>query len=201
MKKLILSFLLACTTLSFSNEMKEYDGKGGGFSGDIQLKVVTDGEKIEDIKLYEKNAKNHPEWQIEQIKNSIKEFGYNDPIAIDENNIIVEGHGRYIALKELGYEQIEVLKLSHMSNEQKKAYIIAHNKTCMNTGFNLETLEEELKSISELDLTLTGFTEFEIEDMLNIKNSDIDIDSILSDIEIEKKEKEPKRCPHCGGEL
>lgn len=163
----------------------------------FELKIV----KIEDIKLYEKNAKNHPEWQIEQIKNSIKEFGYNDPIAIDENNIIVEGHGRYIALKELGYEQIEVLKLSHMSNEQKKAYIIAHNKTCMNTGFNLETLEEELKSISELDLTPTGFTEFEIEDMLNIKNSDIDIDSVLSDIEIEKKEKEPKRCPHCGGEL
>lgn len=163
----------------------------------FELKIV----KIEDIKLYEKNAKNHPEWQIEQIKNSIKEFGYNDPIAIDENNIIVEGHGRYIALKELGYEQIEVLKLSHMSSKQKKAYIIAHNKTCMNTGFNLEILEEELKSISELDLTLTGFTEFEIEDMLNIKNNDIDIDSVLSDIEIEKKEKEPKRCPHCGGEL
>lgn len=163
----------------------------------FELKMI----KIEDIKLYEKNAKNHPEWQIEQIKNSIKEFGYNDPIAIDENNIIVEGHGRYIALKELGYKEIEVLKLSHMSNEQKKAYIIAHNKTCMNTGFNLEMLEEELQSISELDLTLTGFTEFEIEDMLNIKNNDINIDSVLSDIEIEKKEKEPKRCPHCGGEL
>lgn len=163
----------------------------------FELKMI----KTEDIKLYEKNAKNHPEWQIEQIKNSIKEFGYNDPIAIDENNIIVEGHGRYIALKELGYKEIEVLKLSHMSNEQKKAYIIAHNKTCMNTGFNLEMLEEELQSISELDLTLTGFTEFEIEDMLNIKNNDINIDSVLSDIEIEKKEKEPKRCPHCGGEL
>lgn len=163
----------------------------------FELKIV----KIEDIKLYEKNAKNHPEWQIEQIKNSIKEFGYNDPIAIDENNIIVEGHGRYIALKELGYEQIEVLKLSHMSDEQKKAYIIAHNKTCMNTGFNLEILEEELKNISELDLTLTGFNEFEIEDILNIKSNDINIDSVLSDIEIEKKEKEPKRCPHCGGEL
>lgn len=163
----------------------------------FELKIV----KIEDIKLYEKNAKNHPEWQIEQIKNSIKEFGYNDPIAIDENNIIVEGHGRYIALKELGYKEIEVLKLSHMNNEQKKAYIIAHNKTCMNTGFNLEMLEEELQSISELDLTLTGFTEFEIEDILNLKSNDINIDSVLSDIEIEKKEKEPKRCPHCGGEL
>lgn len=157
--------------------------------------------KLTDIKLYENNSKNHPEWQIEQIKNSIQEFGYNDPIAIDENNVIVEGHGRYLALKELGYEEIEILKLSHMSIEQKKAYIIAHNKTCMNTGFNLEMLEEELKSISQLDLKLTGFTEFEIEDILNIEKNDIDIDSVLSDIEIEKKEKEPKRCPHCGGEL
>lgn len=59
MKKLILSFLLACTTLSFSNEMKEYDGKGGGFSGDIQLKVVTDGEKIEDIKLVSDKETSH----------------------------------------------------------------------------------------------------------------------------------------------
>lgn len=157
--------------------------------------------KLTDIKLYENNSKNHPEWQIEQIKNSIQEFGYNDPIAIDENNVIVEGHGRYLALKELGYEEIEILKLSHMSIEQKKAYIIAHNKTCMNTGFNLEMLEEEFKSISQLDLKLTGFTEFEIEDILNIEKNDIDIDSVLSDIEIEKKEKEPKRCPHCGGEL
>ncbi|MBM6874276.1 ParB/Srx family N-terminal domain-containing protein [Fusobacterium mortiferum] len=156
--------------------------------------------KIGEIKLYEKNAKNHPDWQVEQIKNSIKEFGYNDPIAIDDNNVIVEGHGRYLALKEIGYDEIEVLRLSHMNEDQKKAYIIAHNKTCMNTGFNLEMLEEELKSIAELDLTLTGFTEFEIDDMLGIKN-DINIDSVLSDIEIEKKEKEPKVCPHCGGEL
>lgn len=59
MKKLILSFLLACTTLSFSNEMKGYDGKGGGFSGDIQLKVVIDGEKIEDIKLVSDKETSH----------------------------------------------------------------------------------------------------------------------------------------------
>ena len=55
--------------------------------------------KIKEIKLYENNAKIHPEWQVEQIKNSIIEFGFNDPIAIDENNIIIEGHGRYQELQ------------------------------------------------------------------------------------------------------
>ena len=78
---------------------------------------------INTIKPYEKNAKRHPKKQIEQIKKSIQEFGFNDPIAIDENNIIIEGHGRYEALKELDYKDVECIRLSHLTEEQKKAYI------------------------------------------------------------------------------
>ena len=84
--------------------------------------------KIEDIKAYENNAKLHPAEQIEQIKKSILEFGNNDPIAIDEKNMIIEGHGRFLALKELGYKEVEVIKLLHLTEEQKKAYILVHNK-------------------------------------------------------------------------
>ena len=64
--------------------------------------------KISDLIEYENNAKLHPREQIEQIKKSIQEFGNNDPIAIDENNVIIEGHGRYKALQELGYDEVEV---------------------------------------------------------------------------------------------
>nr|DAT62276.1 MAG TPA: ParB protein [Caudoviricetes sp.] len=102
---------------------------------------------ISEITEYENNAKLHPREQIEQIKKSIQEFGNNDPIAIDENNVIIEGHGRYKALQELGYDEIEVIRLSHMDDEQKRAYILAHNKLTMNSGFDIELLNSELESI------------------------------------------------------
>ena len=70
--------------------------------------------KISDLLEYKYNAKEHPEWQIEQIVNSIKKFGFNDPIAIDENNTIIEGHGRLYALQELGYDEVDCIRLSHL---------------------------------------------------------------------------------------
>ena len=123
---------------------------------------------INDITMYENNAKEHPEWQIEQIKKSIQEFGFNDPIAIDEKGIIIEGHGRYLALKELGYTEIEVIRLNHLSEEQKVAYSIAHNKLTMNTDFDLETLKYEINKLQneEFDLSLLGFENIELEEIL-----------------------------------
>lgn len=113
--------------------------------------------RIEDIRPYENNAKLHPPSQIEQIKKSILEFGNNDPIAIDENNIIIEGHGRYQALKELGYKEVEIIRLKHLSEEQKRAYILVHNKLTMNTGFDLDILSEELNKIKSIDLGCFNF--------------------------------------------
>lgn len=77
------------------------------------------------IHPYAHNAKKHPNYQIEQIKASIQQFGNNDPIAIDENHVIIEGHGRYLALKALGYQEVPVIKLCHLSEDQKRAYILA----------------------------------------------------------------------------
>ncbi|MGL5051394.1 MAG: ParB/Srx family N-terminal domain-containing protein, partial [Fusobacteriaceae bacterium] len=138
--------------------------------------------KLSEITPYINNAKEHPQEQIDQIKGSIKEFGFNDPLAVDENNMIIEGHGRYIALQQLGVEEVEVIRLDHLNEIQKKQYIIAHNKLTMNTGFNLEKLKLELKSIeiNEKDLSLTGF---EIEELkeLNIGSLEVEIDEFKED--------------------
>lgn len=118
---------------------------------------------ISEITEYENNAKLHPCEQIEQIKKSIQEFGNNDPIAIDKNNVIIEGHGRYKALQELGYDEVEVIRLSHMDDEQKRAYILAHNKLTMNSGFDIELLNSELESIVNIDMEDFGFDYYEPE--------------------------------------
>ena len=154
--------------------------------------------KIEEIKLYENNAKIHPEWQVEQIKKSIQEFGFNDPIAIDEKGIIIEGHGRFLALKDLGYTEIEVIRLNHLTEEQKVAYAIAHNKLTMNTDFDIEKLRIELSKLEEssFDLSVLGFENIELEEIM-----EVDAEKVL---EIEEEETENERtrhkliCPHCG---
>ncbi len=119
---------------------------------------------VEEIKPYENNAKLYPPEQIDQIKKSIEEFGNNDPIAIDENNVIIEGHGRYEALKQLGFNEVEIIRLTHLNEQQKKAYILAHNKLTMNTGFDFDTLNLELDSIVDFDMSDFGFEKLDFID-------------------------------------
>lgn len=132
---------------------------------------------IEKIKMYENNAKEHPEWQVEEIVKSISAFGYKDPIALDENDIIIEGHGRYLALKQLNFKEIEILRITDLTEEQKAAYAIAHNKLTMNTDFDFETLKYELNKLelAVFDLKILGFEETELEKILEELNEEIPI--------------------------
>lgn len=133
---------------------------------------------IDDLIPYENNAKLHPKEQIEQIKKSIQEFGNNDPIAVDENNIIIEGHGRYEALKELGYKTVDVIQLKHLNEEQKRAYMLVHNKLTMNSDFDLDLLTEELADIVNIDMSEFDFNLdiFEDEEEKEVEEDDFEIE-------------------------
>lgn len=122
----------------------------------------TEKVRIDRIRPYKNNAKIHTKDQVEQIAQSILEFGYNDPIAIDEDNVIIEGHGRWQALKQLAatnpaFKTIDVIRLGHLSDEQKKAYILAHNQLTLNTGYDEGILNMELGSIIDIDMGQFGF--------------------------------------------
>lgn len=131
---------------------------------------------IEKIKPYEKNAKLHPKEQIEQIKKSIQQFGFNDPIALWHGEI-VEGHGRYIAGKELGMKELPVIYLDDLTDEQRRAYMLAHNKLTMNSGFDIDLLNEELADLSfdmgdfgfEITQTIADDEEIDVEDYADNK--------------------------------
>lgn len=111
---------------------------------------------IDSIKPYKNNAKEHPQEQIEQIKNSIKQFNMIDPIGIWKDEI-VEGHGRLIACKELGYTEVPIIRLDHLSDEERKAYTLAHNKLTMNSDFDIDILNNELDDILNIDMSDFGF--------------------------------------------
>ena len=144
--------------------------------------------RINDLKPYKNNAKIHTPEQVEQIKKSIQEFGFNDPIAVDENNMVIEGHGRLLAVKALGWTEVDCIRLDSMTDEQKRAYIHIHNQLTMNTGFDLEILEAELKNIEDIDMEFYGFDmDFEID-------ADFDFEATEDDFETEIP-KEPKAIP------
>ena len=141
----------------------------------IERKLKVEYIPIINIKEYENNAKEHPDWQVEQIANSIRAFGFNDPLALDEDNQIIEGHGRYLAAKRIAMKKVPCIYLNGLSEDEKRAYIITHNKLTMNTGFDLEMLEYELNAlkVEDFDLSLTGFEDSEIDDILNKVDEDI----------------------------
>lgn len=138
------------------------------------------------LKPYENNAKIHTPEQIEQIKRSIRDFGMNDPIGIwGEDNLIVEGHGRLMACQELGYQEVPVIRLDDLTDEQRRAYTLIHNQTTMNTGFDLEMLNEELSKI-DLDMDDYGFDEITQTD-IEIEEDDFDLDDDDPTVEAKAK--------------
>ncbi|MEO5367788.1 MAG: ParB/Srx family N-terminal domain-containing protein [Magnetococcus sp. WYHC-3] len=111
--------------------------------------------RLSDIKPYPKNSKKHPDKQIKQIADSIKEFGFNQPIVVDKDNVIIVGHGRYEAAKLLGLEDVPALNVD-LTEEQAKAYRLADNKL-NESKWDMKLAVDELKELSQEMQTITGF--------------------------------------------
>ncbi len=125
--------------------------------------------------MYAKNSKLHPPEQIQQIANSITEFGFLDPIAIDENGEILEGHGRYLAAVEiLNLKSVPTFQVLGLTEEQKIAYRVQHNKLTMNTDFDPDLLKIDMDFLNEMsfDLTLTGFDSEDLSSYLSLENTE-----------------------------
>ena len=129
---------------------------------DVKKRLKVEYLPISALVEYENNAKIHTAEQVGQIKESIERFGMCDPIAVWGENIIVEGHGRLLALQELGQTEAPVIRLDHLSDEERRAYGLVHNKLTMNTGFDEGLLQVELDGI-EMDMSDFGFEELEDE--------------------------------------
>lgn len=134
--------------------------------------------KIDDLKPYKKNAKKHPKKQIEKIANSIEAFGMNDPIGIwGKDNLIVEGHGRVEALKQLGYDEVPCIRLDHMTDEERRAYTLAHNKVA-ESEWDFDLLNEEIDDILSFDMEDFGF-EF-VDEEKNKRDTQNKVEGILN---------------------
>ena len=153
------------------------------------------GVKIADLVPYRNNARTHSPEQISRVADSIREFGFCNPVLVDSENGIIAGHGRVMAAEELGMDEVPTVCLEHLSDDQKRAYILADNKLALDAGWDKDLLKLELLDLQEDDfnISLTGFSEFELQGLLEL------------DTEPEKdKEQEKtgqKTCPECGAEL
>jgi ParB-like chromosome segregation protein Spo0J len=159
-----------------------------------QLKIVY--KKTDDLIPYARNSRTHDEAQVAQIAASIKEFGWTNPILLDGENGIIAGHGRVMAAQKLGEAKVPTIELAHMTDIQKRAYIIADNKLALNAGWDNEMLALEFDELKDAgyDLGLTGFT------LDEMHQPEIEMFE-----EEEQEEEQPKShyvvCPNCGSEF
>ncbi|MDD7755899.1 MAG: site-specific DNA-methyltransferase [Clostridiales bacterium] len=148
-------------------------------------------KKVQDLIPYINNSRTHSEEQVNQIVASINEFGFTNPILIDEKDNIIAGHGRLLASKKLKMEEVPCIVLSGLTEAQKKAYIIADNKMALNAGWDEELLKIELENLKELDfdLELTGFNVDELDDIFQAEEEQEIVEDEVPEVPEEPKAK------------
>ena len=125
---------------------------------------------VGDLIPYINNSRTHSDEQVMQVASSIKEFGFTNPILIDGEGGIIAGHGRLMAAKKLGLGEVPCIRLGHLTEAQRKAYVIADNQLALNSGWDLDSLRVEIERLNELDfdMSLLGFEDDVISKLLDI---------------------------------
>jgi ParB-like nuclease domain len=138
-------------------------------AGVRQFSPAIERVSVQSLKPYPRNARRHSKAQIKQIAASIERFGFSNPVLIADDGEIVAGHGRVAAAKLLGIETVPAVRLSHLSEAERRAYVIADNKLALNAGWDRELLAIELQGLVDLDfeIELTGFSLAEVDIVLD----------------------------------
>jgi len=162
----------------------------------MNIKNKTRMVNLSDLKPYKNNAKKHPDYQVQQLKKSIEENDYIQPIIVDDKDVIVSGHGRYLALNEIDSKQkVEVVDVSYLKPKQIKKLRILDNKIVSN-DYDVDILQAEIDSL------YGSFDDIDkIADELNVDLSDIDVpsfDPATEDEQGQLDQKKPTECPECG---
>jgi len=154
--------------------------------------------KTKDLIPYARNSRIHSDEQVTQIASSIREFGFTNPVIIDDKNNIIAGHGRVMAAKKLGIDEVPCVVVTGWTEAQKKAYVIADNKLALNAGWDMDTLKLEFQEIDELkfDLSFTGFSVGELSSLFDLPDFEAGTEAEQGKLD----ELSPKivNCPHCG---
>jgi len=142
--------------------------------------LAIDYRATEALIPYARNARTHSEAQVAKIAGSIREFGFTNPVLVDGTNGIIAGHGRVLAARLLGLAQVPVIELAHLSETQRKAYILADNQLALAAGWDKDLLALEVGDLNDLglDLDLLGFSAGEIDDLLRRRDADPDEDLV-----------------------
>lgn len=137
-------------------------------------------KKIDDLIPYVKNSRTHSPQQVQQLAASIKEFGWTNPILLDGDNGIIAGHGRLAAARLLNQDEVPTIQLNGLTENQKRAYIIADNKLALNAGWDIEFLNLEIKDLQDagFDLNLMGFSAEELKEFAPNE------DKVIEDLDI-----------------
>ena len=154
-----------------------------------------------DLIPYARNARTHSDAQVDKIAASIREFGFVNPVITDGKNGIVAGHGRVMAAKKLGLKELPCVEASHLTDAQRRAYVIADNKLALNAGWDIDLLKIEMKDLDaeKFDLTLTGFEIGELTTLFDEPNM-AEPDSSTKEIDPDEYAMD-HRCPKCGFEF
>jgi ParB family transcriptional regulator, chromosome partitioning protein len=163
------------------------------------LKIVY--KPTTDLIPYANNSRTHSDDQVLQIASSIKEFGFTNPVLVDDEGGIVAGHGRVMAAKKLNLKEVPTITLIGLTEAQKKAYIIADNKLALNAGWDDEMLKLEFDALKEVDFDLE-MTGFNLDELLDL-NDNLNFEPATEDEQGKLDELDPKwiSCPHCGKEF